>query len=343
MPRKWCRDENGVKHPIPAPRRKHLLGGKISIPAPRTKIGEKRRALNGYTKSYEIGIESNFSVLEQLQNTRLATTRYFDHIFNQLGGFKFVETLVVNFVKPGNDEENRDSIFINSSQQTVINSTDFLPSLNMSQQQIMARIGRWMNQGSGYIINSVNDRYINVVKYNPLGGNSYIPLPPELQHPRKRLINMENENDECFRWCHIRHLNPQERNPQRIKSSDRELAQRLIYNGVEFLVSVKDYNKIEAQYSINIDAFGYEGKQFFPIYVSKQKNTDELNLVLITDGEKQHYVLIKDFNQMMYNISKSHHSKHFCMYCLQHFTTKSGLDRHKENCLIIKREEYSRI
>lgn len=61
--RKWCRDENCVKHPIPAPRRKHLLGGKISIPAPGTKIGEKRRALNGYTKSYEIGIESNFSAL----------------------------------------------------------------------------------------------------------------------------------------------------------------------------------------------------------------------------------------------------------------------------------------
>ena len=197
-----------------------------------------------------------------------------------------METLVVSFVKSGNDEENRNSIFKNSSPQTVINSTDFLPTLNMSQQQIMARIGRWMNQGSGNIIFSVNDHYINVVKYNPLGGNSYIPLPQELQHPRKGLINMENEDDECFRWCHIRHLNPQERNPQRIKSSDRELAQRLNYNGVEFPVSVKDYNKIEAQYSIDINAFGYEGKQCFPIYVSKQENTDELNLLMITDGGK---------------------------------------------------------
>lgn len=41
-------------------------GGKIPIPASRTKIGEKRKALNGYTKSYEIGIKSNFSALEQL-------------------------------------------------------------------------------------------------------------------------------------------------------------------------------------------------------------------------------------------------------------------------------------
>ena len=154
---------------------------------------KKRKALNGYTKSYEIGIKSNFSVLEQLQNTRLAINRYFGDIFNQLGGFKFVETLEVNFVKPMNNEENRDSIFINISPQTVINSTDFTPTLNMSQQQIMARIGRWINRGSGYIIDGVNEHYINVVKYDPLRGNSYIPLPPELQHPRKGLINIQNE------------------------------------------------------------------------------------------------------------------------------------------------------
>lgn len=50
MLRKWYRDENGVKHPIPAPRKRHLLGDIIPIPAPGTKIGEKRKALNGYIK-----------------------------------------------------------------------------------------------------------------------------------------------------------------------------------------------------------------------------------------------------------------------------------------------------
>ena len=53
-PRKWYRDENGVKHSIPAPRRKHLLGGKIPISAPRTKINQKRRVLNGYSKNPRI-------------------------------------------------------------------------------------------------------------------------------------------------------------------------------------------------------------------------------------------------------------------------------------------------
>ena len=45
---------------------------------------------------------------------------------------------------------------------------------------------------SGLIINSVIDYDINISKYNPLAGISYIKLPKELDHPRKVLINIQN-------------------------------------------------------------------------------------------------------------------------------------------------------
>ena len=69
------------------------------IPAPRTKITEKSKALKGYIKSYEIAIKNDRDILEQLQNTRLAISRFFEKILNQNKGFKFVKTIVVNFVK----------------------------------------------------------------------------------------------------------------------------------------------------------------------------------------------------------------------------------------------------
>ena len=50
---------------------------------------------------------------------------------------------------------------------------------------------------------------------------------------------------------------------------------------------MKDYGKIEVQNSINVNVFGYEYRHFFPIYVSKLKNAKELNLLLVTDGQKQ--------------------------------------------------------
>ena len=82
---------------------------------------------------------------------------------------------------------------------------------------------------------------------------------------------MKNEDDECFRWCHIRHLNPQDKNPQRIKKSEKEYINKLDYSGIEFPVTTKHYNKIEKQNEININVFGYENKQPYPIHVSKEK------------------------------------------------------------------------
>ena len=112
---------------------------------------------------------------------------------------------------------------------------------------------------------------------------------------------------------------------------------------MEFPVATKHYGKIEEQNGININVFGYENEQFYRLYVSKQKNEKVLNLLLITQGEKQHYVLIKDFNKMMYNKTKEKERKHFCMYCLQCFSTDEILTKHKSNCMVINGEQAIRM
>ena len=149
------------------------------------------------------------------------------------------------------------------------------------------------------------------------------------------MINVKNKDNECFRWCHIRHLNPQKKDPQRIKKEDKRLIGELNYEGIEFPVSQKEYNKIETQNSIRINVFSYEREQPFPIHISKEKFEDQMNLLLITEDEKKHYVLIKDFNAFMYNQTKHKKKKHFCMFCLQCFSSESILVKHTNNCLTI--------
>ena len=63
----------------------------------------------------------------------------------------------------------------------------------------------------------------------------------------------------------------------------------------------------------------------FPIYVSQMSNKTELNLLYITNNDKKHYVLIKDFNRFMFNKTKSQHKKWLCMSCLQHFNSEEKL------------------
>ena len=110
---------------------------------------------------------------------------------------------------------------------------------------------------------------------------------------------------------------------------------KMNYEGIEFLVSQKHYNKVEKQNSIRINVFGYENGQPFPIHISKETFEDQMNLLLITKEEKKHYVLIKDFNAFMYNQSKHKERKHFCMYCLQSFSSERILANHVNNCLTI--------
>ena len=46
-------------------------------------------------------------------------------------------------------------------------------------------------------------------------------------------------------------------------------------------------------------------------------------------------VFIEDFNALMYRKTKHKGRKHFCMQCLQNFTSKEILDKHKGKCIII--------
>ncbi|KAL9971514.1 hypothetical protein ACROYT_G017685 [Oculina patagonica] len=315
--------------PIPMPR---TIKQK-PIPLPRTKIEEVAKAMKGYTKSFEIGIKNNKDPLLQLQNTRKAVENHIIKELSAMKGVKFIETLKVKFTKMSGDSVIYKTAYFNSKAQTIINNLEIVESLQASKQQILNFVAQWISEGSGWTIESVDGHYINLVKYEPIKGSSYIQLPYELRNSSKGLINMKNEDNECFRWCHIRCLNPQDKYPQRIKKSDKAYIEKLNYDGIDFPVNIKQINKIEKQNKININAFGYENKQPYPIFVSKEKYNKDMNLLLITENENKHYVLIKDFNKFMYNQTKHKERKHFCMHCLQCFSSERVLNDHKENCI----------
>ena len=304
------------------------------VPLPRTKIEQTNKALKGYTKSYEISIKNNKDPLVQLNSTRKALTYHITSLLTSMKGLKFAQTLIVTFEKKiGREERLFKTAYFNSQPQTITNKTQIELALSLSKQVILNNIAVWISEESGWTIESINNHYLNVVKYEPMRGSSYIKLPQELRNSSKGLINMKNEDNECFRWCHIRHLNPQDKYPQRIKKFDKQFIENLDYSGIEFPVTTKQYNKIEKQNEININVFSYEDKQPYPIYVSKETYEDHMNLLLITENKNNHYVLIKDFNKFMYNQTKHKERKHFCMHCLQCFTSERVLTDHKENCI----------
>ena len=80
-------------------------------------------------------------------------------------------------------------------------------------------------------------------------------MPCELKHPMKGLINIRNNDNKCFLWYHITHLNLLDKNPQRIARKDWELVNKLDYEGINFPVSKQDYCRTEMHNKICINVF----------------------------------------------------------------------------------------
>ena len=82
-------------------------------------------------------------------------------------------------------------VYFNSWTKTVITSRF---KLEDSFQEILYMIDTWINEGSGWITESVESQYINILTYRPLSESSYIDLPIELKHSRKELINIKSKD-----------------------------------------------------------------------------------------------------------------------------------------------------
>ena len=104
---------------------------------------------------------------------------------------------------------------------------------------------------------------------------------------------------------------------------------------MEFPVKEKDFDKIEVQNNISINVFGYENKLVFPIYISNKKFEDSMDLLLLIEDNRSHYVYIKDFNRFMFHKTKNKNKKWFCKNCLQCFSSENILIKHKKDCLSI--------
>ena len=95
---------------------------------------------------------------------------------------------------------------------TIINWRCYL---NDSFEEILNLLDIWINESSAWTIDQIDGLYINTSNYEPLLGGSYIPLPKILNKSMKGLINLKM-------WCHVRLINSQNRNAERINKRDKK-------------------------------------------------------------------------------------------------------------------------
>ena len=147
----------------------------------------------------------------------------------------------------------------------------------------------------------------------------------KVSRSKNAIINLRNEDDECFKWAMTRALNPVEKNSWQKTSRNIKDPQ---FGGLKFPVNLSDINKFENDISsISVNAFGYE-KLIYPLRISKHnyKRESAVDLLLISDDTKQHYCWIKDISKLLsLQTSKHGHYRYVCFRCLNTFNFVKSL------------------
>ena len=131
-------------------------------------ITEVSKAFKIYARSYKVEIVDRKDSLVQLEASKLSIKDLFKDILNEMKGFKYQITVAILLSKEkGNGDIEYSSVYFNSITKTVINSKF---SLDKSFQEILCRIDNWINEGSGWVVESIKGEYANISMYNPLLG-----------------------------------------------------------------------------------------------------------------------------------------------------------------------------
>ena len=186
---------------------------------------------------------------------------------------------------------------------------------------------------SRFVFDKVLFTNVDFHQLNLMKGSSYLPLPNWLAC-KKAIINPKTEDQECFKWALIVASRWEEINnfPERISKLKR-YEKDFDWSGIGFPVSVKDIKKFEFRNQISINLLAIEGKQ---IYICRKGGNYEriINLMLITENNRKHYVAIKSLSRLLSSDNTKHTGKEYlCMNCLQGFNKESSRDKHLDYCI----------
>ena len=258
-------------------------------------------------------------------------------LLTELGKQQYKCSLIVQlaFYKPFNQTTTDWACpHFQSKPMAILKEEDIEPFLADAHVQLNKHVDKFTNNGSGWTLESVMSLSVNIAKYAPLKGSSYIELPKYLKD-KKAIINVKNEDNKCLKWALLSALHPAKKDPQRVNKYMQ--FKELRFSGVDFPVPLSQMPKVEQLNDLAINVFGYSKQAgIHPLYLSKDHTRDPINLLMITevkDGKTiSHYCWIRDFNRLCFNQNKHHGKTFFCTGCISPHCSERTLSDHLIYC-----------
>ena len=191
-------------------------------------------------------------------------------------------------------------------------------------------------RGSEFEFDGVNFLYYDFNKTSINRGGSYIDSPKWLKD-KKSTINPKNNDDKCFQYAVTLALNLDKikKDPQRV-SKIKAFIEKYNWEDIDFPSTSKDWKKFERnnEVALNILYVPYNTKKINIAYKSKNNLTQEKQIILlmISDGQKWHYLIVKNLSRLLRGITSNHKEDFYCLNCFHSYRTKNKLEAHKKIC-----------
>ena len=125
------------------------------------------------------------------------------------------------------------------------------------------------------------------------------------------------------------------KDPQRV-SKIKPYIEKYNWKDIDFPSTSKDWKKIECnnEVALNILYVPYNTKKINIAYKSKNNLTQERQIILlmISDGQKWHYLLVKNLSGLLRGITSNHKEDFYCLNCFHSYRTENKLEAHKKIC-----------
>ncbi|KAI8435637.1 hypothetical protein MSG28_003902 [Choristoneura fumiferana] len=166
------------------------------------------------------------------------------------------------WMKPNPDDELREveeiKSFNTKNKVIQVDGVDISQIYDAFMEEICAKTDDFQERDSGWAITEVLNLEVNINKFSPLKGSSYIPLPKWIQL-KHACINIKNTDNACFFWAVTSALHPAVKNSDRV-SSYPHYEKVLNTQGIECPIALADIKKFEVLNNISINVFEVGGK-----------------------------------------------------------------------------------
>lgn len=212
-----------------------------------------------------------------------------------------------------------------------LQGTDPETILTALRDIIYGRLAKLENAvGSGWTLVRIEYLTIKFAEYLVTIGSSYKPLPKKIKYSGG-VINIQNNDNECFKWAVTRALHPVSKDGGRVTRVLREQAKKYDWLGIKFPTSFKDIGTFEILNKISIMVLGWDEESQHVEYlrIPRTKHTRAIKLFF----HDNHYSVITELS-IIVNQDTGRHRYHFCSYCPFKHRSEDSLRNHVKDCAI---------